>query len=185
MCSSWILFITDSILCLVDSWASEIQLNLVFASDALAFSVFETTVSRVHAWGNSLLHGIAAAFDVSNFHLAFFIKSLCSSSLFLFFSSLSAFSNSYPRVRPHVIWTWCRLDFCQSPPRPLFLFGGVSFNHVNLTNPFHESDKLLFKSTFQQSSTRFSCMTSRSVWVDLVSGIRNGMGNDSSFGTYN
>ena len=46
MCSSWILFVTDSILCLVDSRASVIQLNLVFASDALAYSVFETTVSR-------------------------------------------------------------------------------------------------------------------------------------------
>ena len=48
MCSSRILFVTDSILCLVDSWAV-MQLNLVFASDALAFSVFETTVSRMHA----------------------------------------------------------------------------------------------------------------------------------------
>ena len=40
-------FVTDSILCLVDSCASAIQLNLVFASDALAFSFFETTVSRI------------------------------------------------------------------------------------------------------------------------------------------
>ena len=29
------------------------------------------------------------------------------------------------------------------------LFGGVSFNSVNLVNPVHESDKLLFSSTFQ------------------------------------
>ena len=36
---------------------------------------------------------------------------------FLFFSSLSGFSNSCPSVRPYVIWTWCRLDFCQSPSR--------------------------------------------------------------------
>ena len=43
------LFVTDSILCLVDSWASVIQLNLVLGSDALAFSVIETTVSRMHA----------------------------------------------------------------------------------------------------------------------------------------
>ena len=33
---------------------------------------------------------------------------------------------------------------------------------------FHESDRLLFESTFQQSSARFSCMTSRSMQVDLV-----------------
>ena len=37
---------------------------------------------------------------------------------FLFVSSLSGFSNSCPSVRPYVIWTWCRLDFCQSPPGP-------------------------------------------------------------------
>ena len=41
------LFVTDSTLW--DSWASVIQLNLVFASDALAFSVFGTMVSRMHA----------------------------------------------------------------------------------------------------------------------------------------
>ena len=40
MCSSWTLFVTDSILCLVDSCASVIQLNQVFASDALAFFPF-------------------------------------------------------------------------------------------------------------------------------------------------
>ena len=56
------LFVTDSNLSLVDSWASVIQLNLVLVSDALAFSVIETTVSRMYAWGNALLHGIAAAF---------------------------------------------------------------------------------------------------------------------------
>ena len=81
MCSAWILFVTDSVLWLVDSWASVIQLSLVFASDALASSDFETTGCRVHAWGNALKHGNAAAFDVSNFRLAFWMMSLCSSSL--------------------------------------------------------------------------------------------------------
>ena len=57
-------------------WASAIQLNLVSASDALAVSVFQTTVSRMHAWRNALLRGIAAAFDVSNFRLAFLLMSL-------------------------------------------------------------------------------------------------------------
>ena len=104
-----------------------VQLNQVFASGALAFSVFETTVSRVHAWENALLHGIAAAFDVTNFRLAFYINvyvlfitrinrknSPQLSGMFefwfldcpkLFFSSLSGFSNSCPSVRPYVIWT--------------------------------------------------------------------------------
>ena len=66
----------DSFLCLVDSCASAIQLNLVFASDALAFSFFETTVSRLLALENSLLHRIAAAIGVSNFRLAFLMMSL-------------------------------------------------------------------------------------------------------------
>ena len=72
---------TDSTLCLVEWWAPVIQLNSVFASDALAFSVFETTVPRLHGWRNTLLHGIAAAIDVSNFRLAFLMMPLYSSSL--------------------------------------------------------------------------------------------------------
>ena len=65
----------------MDSCASAIQLNLVFASDVLAFPVFETPVSRMLACENALLHGIAAAFGVSNFRLAFLMLSLYYSSL--------------------------------------------------------------------------------------------------------
>ena len=55
---------------------------------------------------------------------------------------------------------------------------------MNFVQPFHESDKLLFESTFQKSSTRFSCMTPRSVLVDLVTSMYFcGVGNVSSFGT--
>ena len=56
------------------------ELNLVFASDVLAFPVFEIPVSRMLAWENALLNGIAAAFGVSNFRLAFLMMSLYSSS---------------------------------------------------------------------------------------------------------
>ena len=35
----------------------------------------------MHVWENALLHGIATAFDVSNFRLAFLRMSLYSSSL--------------------------------------------------------------------------------------------------------
>ena len=72
--SSWLLFVTDSILGLVDSCASATQLNLVFVSDASAFAFFNATVSRV--WAIVLLHGIAAAIGVSNFRFAFLMMSL-------------------------------------------------------------------------------------------------------------
>ena len=41
---------------------------------------------------------------------------------FAFKSSTSGFPNSRPSVKPQVIWTWCRLNFCQSLPRPRISF---------------------------------------------------------------
>ena len=41
--------------------------------------------------------------------------------------------------------------------------GGFSFNNVSFVNPVQESDKLRFACTFQKSSKRFSCNTSRFV----------------------
>ena len=50
-----------------------------------------------------------------------------------------------------------------SLPDHMCPFGGFSFNKVYFVNPFQESDKLLFASTFRQSSKGFACITSRSV----------------------
>ena len=61
---------------LVDLFASATQLYHVFVSDALNFFVFGTTVFRMLALDNSLLHGIAAAIGVSDFCLAFWMMSL-------------------------------------------------------------------------------------------------------------
>ena len=36
----------------------------------------------------------------------------------LLLSFLSCFSNPRPSVRPYVMWMWCRVNFCQSPPGP-------------------------------------------------------------------
>ena len=91
----------------------------------LAFPVFETPVSRMLAWENALLHGIAAAIGVSNFRFACLMMSLYSSSLgsnrinstqfsgmfefwfldcpFLSPYSLRGFSNSYPSVKSCVM----------------------------------------------------------------------------------
>ena len=98
-----------SFLCLAASCASVIQLNQVFASSALAFSVFETTVSRMHAWENALLHGIAAAFDVTNFRLAFY------NNVYVLLITRINGINSPQFSGMFEFWF---LDFCQSPHRP-------------------------------------------------------------------
>ena len=62
-----------------------------------------------------------------------------------------------------------RVIFCHSPSGPhVSLWRFVLSIEWTLINPLHESDKLLFESTFQYSSILFSWNTSRSVCVDLV-----------------
>ena len=61
--------------------------------------------------------------------------------------------------------------------------GGFSINNVSCVNAVHDSGRV--PSTFQRSLTRFSCNTSRFVWVVLVtSKYFSEIGNDSSFGTW-
>ena len=69
---------------------------------------------------------------------------------FLFFSILCGFSISGPYLRPHAIWSCGCLNFCQFLSQTTYsVWKGFSFNNVNFVKPFHKSDKLLFKSTFQ------------------------------------
>ena len=102
----------------------------------------------------------------------------------LLFSLLSGLSNFAPNFRPHILRSGSCLNFCQSPlPNHSYLLGGFSFNKVNFVNPFQESDKLRFVSTFQQSLILCSCNTSRFVWVALVTSMSfSGIGNVSFFG---
>ena len=164
MWSSWILVLEDSTLCLVDSWDSAIQPYTVleFFSDAM----FGFAVTFVMLLG-SILHGMAAAMELSSFLLVFFenffvlfviridkVKSSQSSSNvelwfflcpFLFFSILTCFTNVRRNFWPYVIWSGSRLNLCQSPPGPyiyiFFPFGDFSFSKVNLVNHFQETDK--------------------------------------------
>ena len=146
MCSSWILFVT--VLCFVDSCASAIQLELVLASDVLAFPVFETPVSRMLAWEHSLLHCMAAAMGVSNFRLAFLMMSLCTSSLgtieyiHLNFLACSSFGFSIAHSCFSLLWAafpiltkrraLCDLDVMSFEFSSVStLLGGVSFYNVN------------------------------------------------------
>ena len=186
MRSSWFVSREDSTRCLVDSWDAISCFAATFVVPDRAF----------------LLHGMAAAIGHSNFLLAFLsfivilvigineVKSLPSSSIaefwllvfpFLFVSILCGFPNFRPYFWPYMIWSGSRLNFFSISPGPHIPLGGFSFNRVNLVKTIHESDKLVFESTFQQSSTRFSCMTSRSVWEDLVTIMHfSGTGNMKS-----
>ena len=73
-------------------------------------------------------------------------------SLFLLLFLLSGFSHFGPDIKPQILRSGC-LIFCESLPGPrISLWRVFSFNRVNFVNPFEESDKLRFASTFQQSS---------------------------------
>ena len=54
------------------------------------------------------------------------------------------------------------------PTDHVYPSGGLSFNKVNLVKPVHASDHSLSISTFQSSSICFSNITSKDVWVVLV-----------------
>ena len=67
----------------------------------------------------------------------------------LVFSMLNGFPHFRPYLGPHMNRSGSRLNFCQSHPGCISPFGGFSFCGINLVNLVHESDKGLFKSTFQ------------------------------------
>ena len=101
-----------------------------------------------------------------------------------FFSILSCFSNFAPYISDHtwsglvVVWTFVILSPDHICPWEVFLL--INWNLWNF------SSNLTCKSsmTFKKSSILFSCMTSRSVWVDLAASMCfSGTGNVSSFGT--
>ena len=120
---------------------------------------------------DALLHGIAAAFGVSNFLLAFLMMSFYSSSLGpmewipLKFQAYSSFGFSMAHSCFSLFWAaspilvqasghmWSGRDvvwmFVSLLPDHIYPFGGVSFNNVNLVKPIHESDRFLLPSTFQ------------------------------------
>ena len=123
--SSWVLDCKDSTRRLVDSWDSTSQPWIVLGIFWDAISCFAATfVVLVRAF---LLHGMAAAISlvilVIRNHKVNFSQS---SSIvefwllvfpFLFFSTLSGFSNLGPYFWPYMIWSGSRLNFCQSPSR--------------------------------------------------------------------
>ena len=65
----------------------------------------------------------------------------------LFFERLFQFSSTRQAICDLDVMSFEFLSF--SPPDHMYPFGRVSFNNVNLVKPVHESDRLLFPSTFQ------------------------------------
>ena len=155
----------DSRRCLLDSCDSAI--HACFAFGILLDSQLCASVS----WGEQCLivpfvHGINSSTGTSNFLLTFLKVSLYSpfwqlDCRLLFFSLLSGFSNLGLHCKPHIfrsVVAWFVVSISPDHKNPV---GGFSFNNVSFVNPVQESDKLRFACTFQKSSVRFSCNTSR------------------------
>ena len=152
-----------------------------------------------------ILQGIAGATDVSNFLRAFLMVSLNSLfsgsmkyiplnfrafSRWIFSSDHFCFSFSlafFPTVFQISGHKWSGLDvscfLVNLSPDHMYPSGGFSSNKVNWVKPVQESDKSRDPSTFQKSSMRFSCLTSKFVWVVLDTSMYfSGIGNGSSLG---
>ena len=183
MWSSWLLGRVESERFLVDSWASTMHACFVLTVDsAVSLAVSCRFFERFFV---PILQNIAAFIGTSNFFLAFF-DGLLKLSIFridemntsqspsiiefrlldwsLLLLLLSCSSHARP---PKKIRSGSCLDLCPSRDH-IFPSGGFSFNTVNFVNPFPESVKLRSTSTFQQSSVRFSCNTSRFLCEVLV-----------------
>ena len=118
------------------------------------------SVFQIFLLGSFFLHGMAASMCTFNFFPAFFFISsnyLSSGSIKFFPLSLPAFSSfgfSFahscfcrfcaaplaeicPYFRPHMIWSCCRLNFCQSLPGPHISFWRFLFQQSKFcdTNP--------------------------------------------------
>ena len=162
MWSSWVFGREGSTRCLEDPRDSTIQPSFVFGTLWDAFG--SATSFLVLEW-TSFLHGMAASMGLSNVPRIFWggqvffviqinkVDSSQSSSIvefwllvfpLLFFAILSGFPNFAPYLRPCMIWSRSRLNFCQSPRGPtkipwevLLLIGWILWTlSKNLTNCF-------------------------------------------------
>ena len=151
----------------MDSRASAIQLNLVFLLQMLwLFSVFDTTVSRMLAWENALLHGIAAAIGIYNFRLAFLKMSFVIFITRINRTDSPQISDIFEPILASLVierlfpfsskrQVICDLDVMSfefvsvSSRTTCILLEECRLNSVNLLKTVHESDNCLLSSTFQ------------------------------------
>ena len=158
----------DSLSCGFMAFSDTTESGLCFR--CLGFSLFLKQRFPVCMLEETLFY-IAAAFDVSNFRLAFLMMSLCSLSLgsveWTPLNSLACSSFGFSIAHSCFSPLWAAFPFLVQAPSHMwsgrdvvwifvclslyhkYPFGGVSFNNVNLVKPVHESDRLLSPSTFQ------------------------------------
>ena len=169
MWSSWSFGRDDPKRFLVDSWASTTHACLVFGI------LFNSPLLASVSWKSETLfapnlQGIAASFGTSNFFCFFWspytlhlpgrnkdpsqfsnIVELWFFRPFLFLFLLSYFWHAGQNFRPQIIWCGSCLKLRKSPLRP----------HISFWRFFVQWSELRFASTFQQTSMRFACNTSR------------------------
>ena len=110
-----------------------------------------------------------------NLEASSFGFSITYSGFSLFWAAFTILVHTSGHTFSSLVVAWIFVNLTLDHTYPL---GGFAVDEVNFVNPFQESDKLRFTSTLQKSSTRFSCDTSRFVWVDLVTSMySSGTGN--------
>ena len=206
MWSSWPFGRYDSKRFLVDSWASTMHAcvvsGMLLDSITLRFSLPKPSASlflfsrhcRLH-WNFHLRSCVFDGFFIFTIFWIDEINASQSSNIdelwllvcpFLLLFLLIGFSQFLDQTSDHkfsgLVVAWICVSLLL---RHIFPLGGFSFIKVNFVNPFQESDKLRFASTFKLSSTRCSCNKSRFLWAALVTSMYlSGIGNVSSFDTW-
>ena len=192
----WIRFVLKSIPCLVDSSASATHHNLEFSRfwkngfPNVGFEELSFTWYCRSRWclqlSPCILNDVFVIFiawinGMNSRQISGIIEFRLLDCPFLFFSFLSGFPNSRPSVWPYMILDVVSFEFLSVSPQTTCPLEVFPFNKVNFVNPVHESDNL---STSSILINRFSCATSRSVCVDLITAMYfSGMVNISSSGT--
>ena len=162
------------------AWIHENPLYNHILSVETLWDAFNSATSFLLLEWISFLHGMAASIGLSNFLIAFLTDSLYSSwsgsmkknlsvvepsivelwllVLPLLFSRFWAIFPILLHTSGHtwsglvLVWTLVSISWDH-----IYSLGGFAFNKMNFVNPFQKPDKLLFESTFQYSSVRFSC----------------------------
>ena len=112
----------------------------------------------------------------SVFKMELFIRPL------LLFLQLGVLSHWLQRIIEGLSWMQAVFSSISSGPH-MSVRSFLLSNRVNCVKPVQGSDKSLDPWIFQLSSMRFSCLTSKFVWVVLETWMHcSGIGNDSSLG---